>query len=545
MPRFLLASLNIEAILQETTLARRRKKLAAMANGLALEDAYAATIGRIEAQGGDKPRLGMAALMWILHSERPLTTDEICYALSDEIGSTNCDASGVPSIRTVLECCQGLAAIDKGSSTIRLTNPVLKEYLSRHPSFSGTHSKIAETCLTYLNSQVIKDLSASLSRDPGGTPLLEYSSLYWGTHMRKGFSDNSRSLALDLLDQYDNHISAELLWKSTSERHFNPANPFSSLHCISYFGIVEVAIEMISTRRWDVNQRDSSGLTPLMWAARYGHKEVVQLLLQQEDTQPDISDMEYGRTALSWAAGSGHEGVVKLLLGGQFADSGSIGRWWRDTWRAMTLIIVGKYVNPSSLDNRGQSPLSWAARNGHGGVVKLLLEQKDVSPDKPDNYGQTPLSWAAWSGHDRVVKLLLEQGGVSHDGQDHFGKTPLSRAARNGHDRVVRLLLELGDVSPDRPDNFGRTPLSLAARNGHDGVVELLKAQQVATPQHPIRPGDVAFLGIFGPRQCPFYDIESRFTTASALSLDSGSPHRAVRLSCGYRRLLVPAMPGE
>jgi len=538
VPRFLLASLNIEAILQETTLTRRRKKLTAMANGLALGDAYAATIGRIEAQEGDRARLGMAALMWILHSERLLTADEICYALADEIGSTNCDTGGVPSIRTVLECCQGLAAINKGSSTIRLTNPALKEYLSRHPNFSGAHSKIAETCLTYLNSQAIKDLSASPSRDPGGAPLLGYSSLYWGTHMRKGFSDHLRTLALDLLDQYDNHISAELLWKSTSEQCFNPAKPFSSLHCISYFGIVEVAIDWIRTRRWDVNQRDSSGLTPLMWAARYGHEEVVQLLLRQENAQPDIPDMEYGRTALSWAAESGHEGVVKLLLGGQFADSGSIGRWWRNTWRAMTLIIVGKYVNPSSLDNRGQtpllwaarnghgrtvelllkledvspdgpdnrgrSPLSWAARNGHGGVVKLLLEQKDVSPDRPDNYGQTPLSWAAWSGHDRVVKQLLERGGVSHDGPDNFGKTPLSWAARNGHDRVVRLLLELEDVSPDKPDNFGRTPLSLAARNGHDGVVELLKAQQAATPQHRIRPGDVAFLGIFGPRHMPF-----------------------------------------
>jgi len=541
VPRFLLASLNIEAILLETTLSRRRKKLAAMTNGLALGDAYGATIGRIEAQGGDKPRLGMAALMWILHSERPLNMDEICHALADEIGSTNRDAGGVPSIRTVLECCQGLAAIDEGSSTIRLTSRALKEYLSRHPKFSGAHSRIAETCLTYLNSQVIKDLSPSRARDPGGTPLLEYSSLYWGTHMRKEFSDHLRSLALDLLDQYDNHISAELLWRSASERHFNPAKPFSSLHCISYFGIVEVAIDMIRARRWDVNQRDSAGLTPLMWGARYGHEEVVQLLLQQGGTQPDIPDMEYGRTALSWAAGGGHERVVKLLLGGRFADSGNIGRWWKNTWRAMALIIVGKCVDPNSPDNRGQtpllwaarnghdrtvelllkledvspdgpdnrgqSPLSWAARNGHDRVVKLLLGRKDVSPDRPDNCGQTPLSWAAWNGHDGVVELLLEQEDVSHDGPDHFGKTPLSRAARNGHDGVVRLLFELEDVSPDRPDNFGMTPLSLAARNGHDVVVELLKARLAATPLHRIRPGDTAFLGIFGPRHMPFFII--------------------------------------
>ena len=46
--------------------------LSRMIDGLGLEDAYGATIERIKAQGGDKSRLGMAALMWICHAERPL-----------------------------------------------------------------------------------------------------------------------------------------------------------------------------------------------------------------------------------------------------------------------------------------------------------------------------------------------------------------------------------------------------------------------------------------------------------------------------------------
>jgi len=94
--------------------------------------------------------------------------------------------------------------------------------------------------------------------------------------MRNKVSDCSRRLALDLLDQYDNHISAEIVWKSIFAQHHNSSKPFSVLHCVSYFGIFEVAIDLIRTKRWDVNERDSAGLTPLIWAARYRREEVVK-----------------------------------------------------------------------------------------------------------------------------------------------------------------------------------------------------------------------------------------------------------------------------
>ena len=430
MSRFLLVSLNMKAILRETTLHRRREKLGRIANGWGLEDAYDATIGRIKAQE-DRARLGMDALMWISHSERPLSVDEICHALAVEIGSTDINIKNVPSIRMVLDCCQGLATIDKGSSTIRLIHFTLKEYLSgRAELFGGPHSKIAETCLTYLNFQAIKDLSASTSRDPRGTPFLGYCSFYWGTHMRMELSERSRRLALDFLDKYDNHISAELLWKSTVEWYFNSLKLFSALHCVSYFGIPQLAIDLIKTKRWDVNQRDSGGLTPLIWAARYGCEQVVELLLQQKDTQPDIPDVRYGRTALSWAAGSGHEGVVRLFLCRRFVNPRSVGRRWGKAPRIMSLLFGRKYINPDRPDCSGQTPLSWAARTGNGGVVELLLRREDVSPDRPDNSGQTPLSWAAKSGHDGVVRLLLERRDVSSERPDNYAVFPTGQVGQ-------------------------------------------------------------------------------------------------------------------
>ena len=224
--------------------------------------------------------------------------------------------------------------------------------------------------------------------------------------MRMELSDHSRYLAFDLLSQYDNHISAELLWWSVNKQLFTgyigSVKPFSALHCISYFGIGQVAINLIKTKRWDVSQRDIGGLTPLMWAARYGREEVVKLLLGQKHTQPDLLDTKYSRTALSWAASCSHQGVVRLFFGPPFVNPGRIGHRWRKTLQVMGVLFGRKYVNPDKPDDGGQTPLWWASKNGHEEVVKLLLRPRDVSPDRPGNYGQTPLSLAARNGRDGV-----------------------------------------------------------------------------------------------------------------------------------------------
>ena len=49
----------------------------------------------------------------------------------------------------------------------------------------------------------------------------------------------------------------------------------------------------------------------------------------------------------------------------------------------------------SQKDRMGNTPLAWAAENGHEGVVKVLLGRGDIDPDKPDEDDRTPLPLAA------------------------------------------------------------------------------------------------------------------------------------------------------
>ena len=414
-----------------------------MTAGLELGDVYGATISRIKAQDGDKCRLGMAALMWISHAERPLRADELCNALAVQLDSTDFDIGNIPSMVTLVSCCQGLITVDKEASTVRLIHFTLQEYLSSHPDiFSKPHSAMAEICLTYLNSQSIKALSPSLYIHNG--TFLEYCSVYWGVHAKRELSEYGRSLALRLLKEHYSRTSAALLLAKVEHFPYWDANlsPFSGLHCASFFGIVEVVAGLIELQCYNINKEDFSGRGPLAWAARNGHEGVVEILLGQGEINPDKPDNR-GRTPLLLAAVNGHEGVVKILLGRE-------------------------KVNPDKRDMLGLTPLSWAARNGHSGVVKILLGREEVNPDKPDDDSQTPLSHASENGHSGVVNILLGREEVSPDKRDKFSRTPLSYAAGNGYEGVVKVLLGREEVSPDKLDKFYRTPLSHAAGNGYE-----------------------------------------------------------------------------
>ena len=454
MPRFLLVSLNIDAVLQETTIHRRRQKLNAMTGGLGLGDAYGATLDRIKGQGGERARLGIAALMWTSHSERPLKADELCHALSVEIGSPHLNSDNVPSIGTLLACCQGLITIDKEASIVRLIHYTLQEYLRAHPElFGAAHSTMAETCLSYLNSQQVKAPPTRTSPYPQGTPFLGYSSQYWGVHAKRELSDCAKSLALKLFDDYSNHISTEILLRRQGlysiRTNLDKIYLFSGLHCASIFGVAELVTSLIEVEGCDINQIDCAGNTPLVWAAQCGHEEVVKILLGRDDIDSEKPGT-YGQTPLHCAAESGHEGVVKTLLG-------------RDD------------VNPNKQNVWGQTPLLRAAGSGQEGVVKLLLGRDDVSPDKLTG-GDTPLARAARNGHEGVVKMLLELGDVDPNKLDAGGQTLLHWAAGCGYEGVVKILLRRDDVNPQKLDNDGQTPLQLAVRHGHIEVVALLQS---------------------------------------------------------------------
>ncbi|KAH8732700.1 hypothetical protein GQ44DRAFT_601972, partial [Phaeosphaeriaceae sp. PMI808] len=119
--------------------------------------------------------------------------------------------------------------------------------------------------------------------------------------------------------------------------------------------------------------------------------------------------------------------------------------------------------------------LSYSAEFGYKRIVSSILEDTGkVDINSKNQYGQTPLWWAALNGHEAVVKMLLSTSKVDIDSKNQDGQTPLWWAALNGHEAVVKMLLDTGKVDVDSKDQDGQTPLSWAARNGHEAVVRML-----------------------------------------------------------------------
>ena len=112
-------------------------------------------------------------------------------------------------------------------------------------------------------------------------------------------------------------------------------------------------------------------------------------------------------------------------------------------------LVEAKGSDINQIDCAGNTPLVWAALNGHEGVVKILLGRDDVNPNKPDVYDQTPLYCAAWYGHEGVVKTILARGDANSDKLDNLGRTPLWWAVKNGHAEVIALLQPPEFASPN------------------------------------------------------------------------------------------------
>ncbi|KAH6844764.1 ankyrin repeat protein [Chaetomium sp. MPI-CAGE-AT-0009] len=133
--------------------------------------------------------------------------------------------------------------------------------------------------------------------------------------------------------------------------------------------------------------------------------------------------------------------------------------------QAVMVIRRGSYLkgNSQNFPKRMQG-LHVAAYFGISEAVETLLQSSDNN-DMKDSWRQTPLLWAAENGHEAVVKMLLDTGKVDINSKDIFGWTPLSLAAMYGHEAVVKMLLDTGKVKIDSKDDSGYTPLSHAPEN--------------------------------------------------------------------------------
>jgi len=216
-------------------------------------------------------------------------------------------------------------------------------------------------------------------------------------------------------------------------------------------------------KKVNVNAPEPDGTTALHWAARHDDATLVDRLIRAGADAKATN--RYGVTVIALACENGSATVVERLL-----KAG---------------------VSANTTGSLGETALHLCARTGRPEAVKVLIAH-GAAVDTIENWrGQTPLMWAAAEGHAATMRVLIEAGADvnarssiiawerqrTEEPRDKWlppgGLTPLLFAARDGKLESAKVLLSAGAdanvVDPDR-----HTALILSLVNGHFDVAAAL-----------------------------------------------------------------------
>jgi len=243
----------------------------------------------------------------------------------------------------------------------------------------------------------------------------------------------------------------------------------AEIHDAAGFGDLEKVKACLLQDPKQINAADARGKTVLDCAILSGKKELVEFLLEKGATEnifaaaatghtgkvseflkqdPKLVSAKEssGKTALHWAAFYGQKNVVELLLA-QKAD-----------------------VN--ALDGDGFTPLHWAAEFDRSDVAEVLLDNKADFNIKVAKYGWTPLRLAVIHDHIATADVLMK-GGSDPNVKDDENIPLLHQAVLSGKKDMVELLLAR-KANVNTKDADGETALAEAFEKGDQEIIGVL-----------------------------------------------------------------------
>ena len=226
-----------------------------------------------------------------------------------------------------------------------------------------------------------------------------------------------------------------------------------------FVSLVEEILGMDSVKT-SIDIPDVSGYTPLLYAAQFGHKEIVELLLGNDANPHFAAINDTKSTALHLASRIGQVEIVRIL------------------------IRCG--ADPKVSDSFGYNPLKFAAEGGFDELARLLIPYHKGDTEEENGRTNTPIHLAAMYGHTSTCTYLIEQG-LKVNVLNKDIETPLHLAVRGGFRETVQTLLEAGSrvsssVEADPRQSLGsKSPIQIAAQMGYVEIMSLLLDKECFT----------------------------------------------------------------
>ncbi|KAL9109201.1 MAG: hypothetical protein Q9227_006126 [Pyrenula ochraceoflavens] len=431
-----------------------------------LEDMYSSVLDEHATRSNIPQQIQLLILQLVTHSGRPLRLIELAKFLETD--------SLIPKIRKDTKdiartACGPLLEIME-DETVQILHHSLTEFLldtsrvrrnpENKPQFpvidpAIAHYRIAIACFTRLrldssdlesraeiptlaeHSDIFYYAGRVVAQGPSHQTLcirypgLAYTASFWYHHCKYCSSG-----LMDYLDQFCDPATPQfrtwLAFMSAETDQRVPLIQVSALHIAAGLGLPDWA-EYLVRKGVDIDARDGTENSPLFWAAKGGHTEVVDLLLKA-GAKGDIDGRD-GLMPLHISALRNHAQVTKLLLAAGVAPT--IGKPRE----------IGRFCGNAS-SSVGDSPLKYASQWGH---VESVLE---MIPYAQTSDLDQALCWAARSGHVKLIKALLDHSSASPDAVDYIryegvdnrigGETVLMLAVHSLEPEAVRVLLDNG-----------------------------------------------------------------------------------------------------
>ncbi|KAL4784046.1 ankyrin repeat-containing domain protein [Aspergillus varians] len=407
----------------------------------------------------------------IVGARRPLTSLEIGLALQLAVREdlrTRVDAL-IPEQeieRKIRQKCGLFVTVRNGF--IHLFHQTAREFLVQKEPAGGPNASFcftlaeaestwARICIKYL----LLDIDPLRVDDSTRTNCLrDYSAQHWVKHLRAMPS----SLRAELEDSVYNIYAKRfgewniLFWIVVVPFVHRP-QPYFATHAAAFNGHTTVIQKLISEGKENAHQADEIGTTALLWSSWAGQYEASKLLIREGAAVNAVSQ-RYG-TPLLVAALKGHRNIVQLLLENGADINQHCGK------KRQTQTSYTRKPEEIYLSSHTGTALWAASLMGHFDIVQFLLQNGSTEID-------FALMSASRGGYVNVIKLLIDHGADPNvRDEDSFYGTAIQAASQGGHLEILRFLIKIGAKDETGYGNYD-SALQAAARNDYRKIVMLL-----------------------------------------------------------------------